>query len=359
MSWSPIEPSEVDSLFAEYDVIELITSDAGGAIYKAVQRDGYRTVAIKLFSDDFVERTADLENRFRSDLGALSQPLVGESVVEFGKTPQGDFFLVFTYREKSDDEMPHSPHDEAASVRRTSKKKWALAGGLAAIGLGIASLFLGPREHAPSGPPGPLSPGETRRMFQPGVDHGFGEYEATRQVRIMNFLGRSTTNEQSGRIAADADGHGYPILQTLFAFDEIFGESPGQIPLGSTIHSATLRFNVTNKGHIPAFFQMATEWNAETLTFDSAKFNGNETSGIQSDDLEARVSPVSRPSHGYYGFVDVDVTDAVQSWSNGDGNFGWVLSTGGSDAWGAEGMSSSDASKRPMLTVEFGTSQAD
>ncbi|MDF1816971.1 MAG: DNRLRE domain-containing protein, partial [Verrucomicrobiales bacterium] len=188
---------------------------------------------------------------------------------------------------------------------------------------------------------------------QQGVDHGFGRYNSNRHVRIMSVHGNSNSNERDGRVAADGDLKGGSVLQSLFIFDDIFGDGPGKIPRGSRIKSATLRFKVTNQGDAPVLFQMATAWDAGQLTFEGAKLNGNTSPGIQADDTEAFVSPATQMPHGLLGIVEVDVSEHLQKWVDGRENFGWVLRAAGSNAWGAEGIDVESKADRPLLNVEY------
>jgi tetratricopeptide (TPR) repeat protein len=183
--------------------------------------------------------------------------------------------------------------------------------------------------------------------FQQGADTRFGLYNSTRHVRL-NAGGEQNWAGAMARIATSN------ISQSLICFEDLFGSGAGTIPPGARIHSATLRFRTVNPGPLPSIRQMATQWDQKTLTWKNAKLNGNTQAWIQPDDREAFASSFSI-THGGRGTVDFDVTANVQSWSNGDGNFGWILlhlETVG-DTWAAQGPTSQPTATRPLLIVDY------
>ena len=193
---------------------------------------------------------------------------------------------------------------------------------------------------------------ESLLVFQQGVDTGFGKYQSARHVRIGISQMGADRNELTGQLVADGSGQ-RTILQSLFCFDDIFGSDPGAIPPGSHINSAILRVAVHNGGRVPSFFQLASEWDQKTITYNNAKLNGNALPGIQIDGFEAFEEPIARPPHGKAGgFVNIDVTASVQNWSNGDSNFGWVIMASGSNAWAAAGIDHKTLALRPQLTID-------
>jgi hypothetical protein len=150
---------------------------------------------------------------------------------------------------------------------------------------------------------------------------------------------------------------GGPTRQSLVRFDNLFGAGPGQIPIGSTIQSASLTFWSGQSASTLApisLHRLLVPWNPATATWNS--FNGNGQVGIQIDGLEARLTAdgafVDVTANGYR--IVGGVAAAIQDWANGAANHGWViLASGASAGWSLDASEGGTATHRPMLTVQF------
>ena len=152
---------------------------------------------------------------------------------------------------------------------------------------------------------------------------------------------RSSLNVSSD--SADSSG---AEIQGLLSFSNIFGDGPGQIPLGSTITSATLTVTVGNGTNTPvSFYRMAQDWTAyASWTWNSFG------AGIQTDGSEALSAADFTLARLGTGAQTIDVVSSLQAWSNGAMNFGWLLSSGGTDGLA---FSSSEGTSAPVLTVTY------
>ena len=75
----------------------------------------------------------------------------------------------------------------------------------------------------------------------------------------------------------DASG----VRQGLVKFDGIFGSDPGQIPLGATINSAELIFNVINDSNSAmqmSAYRMLEDWSEATATLEYADLRQHQPS---------------------------------------------------------------------------------
>ncbi len=136
-------------------------------------------------------------------------------------------------------------------------------------------------------------------------------------------------------------------IQGLLQFSDIFGDGPGQIPLGATITSATLSLTVSNGTRNPvSFYMMADDW---TIRQDLS-WNGF-TDGIQTDGIEAYTTPDVVLSRISKGTEIIDVTNSLQSWSDQTAlNRGWLLSDAGDNGFRFQ---SSESSGAPILSVTY------
>jgi hypothetical protein len=148
--------------------------------------------------------------------------------------------------------------------------------------------------------------------------------------------------------------------QGLLRFDNIFGNGASQIPIGSTITSATLKINITNQGTGMMLHRMVSDWvdTSPTLTW-SGSFGGDgvDTNGIEA--LAAADIYLGNNAAGFtanqnlsIGSLTFDVTKALQAWSNGGNNYGWLLNflSAGTDGVDFDAANSANA---PQLDVAF------
>lgn len=163
--------------------------------------------------------------------------------------------------------------------------------------------------------------------FQEGNDAGNGVFSGTSDIQLLQ-------SSPSTAFPTGATANGLTVVgsattgnsQALLKFDNIFGNGPGQIPLGAIITSAYLDLDVNASGNGPVFRRMLTPWNANTETWNSL------TNGVQADNVEARTAIESTLNTATgnsaatgAGTISVGVAADLQAWSNGEANNGWAL----------------------------------
>ena len=177
------------------------------------------------------------------------------------------------------------------------------------------------------------------------IQQNVGGYTGT----IDTFL-REGRADNSYATAAEIDVDGADKtnaeIQGLLYFSGIFGNGPGQIPLGATITSATLTLSLSDGTKNPiSFYRMAQDW-ASQPAWTWNTFGG----GIQTDGSEALSTPDVSLSGLSGGIQAINVAQSLQAWANGATNLGWLLSSGGSDGFA---FSSSEGLNAPILTVTY------
>jgi len=132
-------------------------------------------------------------------------------------------------------------------------------------------------------------------------------------------------------------------------FDNIFGAGVGQIPVGSTIQTATLTLEVSNGSVAPngAVNESTVDWSEATATWNN--FGGD--AGVQADEYLASpqyVAPIAT------GSVSLTVTSSVQAWSSAlRSNFGWVFRPASNDGVQVDSAEFATVAFRPKLTVTY------
>lgn len=135
----------------------------------------------------------------------------------------------------------------------------------------------------------------------------------------------------------------------VIRFDGIFGTSPGQIPPGSTINTATLRLVVFNDGVAPAgtINVAAVDWSEATAAWNN--FGGD--AGVDATEYGALVGDAPIP----VGAATLGVTASVQAWAGAPAsNFGWVFrpnSDNGLQVRSSEYVTT--PADRPLLSVTY------
>ena len=175
------------------------------------------------------------------------------------------------------------------------------------------------------------------------IQQNVGGYTGTKDTYIRESR---PTNSYGSAAAVFADGSDISgaEIQGLLSFSNIFGDGPGKIPLGSTITSATLTLTMSDGTSSPiSFYRMAQNWTG--LATWNSWGNGIQTNGIEAlstaDLTLAGLGP---------GAQSIDVMQSLQAWSNGATNFGWMLSSGGTDGFS---FSSASGTSAPVLTVTY------
>lgn len=189
--------------------------------------------------------------------------------------------------------------------------------------------------------------------FQQGV----GGYTSLKQTTLFQLgAGASAVNGglAAGTWTVDGGSASYndgQFKQGLIWFDNIFGSNPGQIPLGSTITSATITATYDDPSSTAfAVYRMLQTWSPASATWNSF------TGGVQNDGTEAAAAATTTFSNpngnasGTYNAYGTSLTADLQLFSNGTPNYGWVvLPTSGTSGWGWSAAQTNSA----VLSVTF------
>ncbi len=171
--------------------------------------------------------------------------------------------------------------------------------------------------------------------------NGVGSYVGTEDTTLTAST-PSTVNGASTLLGVD----GSPVEHLLLKFSNIFGVGAGLIPIGATIQSATLSFEITDPGDAPNVHRMLAAWN-ESNTWNSLN------TGIQNDGVEAATSPEATFS-GTTGTMMLDVTSALSDWAqNPATNHGWAFLPTGSNGVDIAPSEVTTITSRPQLSVTY------
>ncbi len=118
----------------------------------------------------------------------------------------------------------------------------------------------------------------------------------------------------------DDDGPGsFNPRQILIRFNDIIGNGPDQIPLGSTIIGAVFRVEIISPGNGFTAHRLLTDWDVNTVTWNSF------VDGVQADDIEAVATPDFSVVGAGNGLLSIDLTPSLNAFVNGADNFGFAL----------------------------------
>lgn len=197
-----------------------------------------------------------------------------------------------------------------------------------------------------------LPAGVNATTFREGLDGYTGAVDTNLQSDMADVpMGTNLTLGVDGASPVD-------LLQALLKFDNIIGTGVGQIPPGSTIHSAALILSSTTSngmGDGGRFFPMLQSWDM-SATWDSL------VGGIQADGTEAATTLTTQAGVATLapdvqgGYNPFDVTADVQSWVNGSlANNGWAILpwANGTNGWFFGSSDILVETSRPTLKVFF------
>ena len=193
--------------------------------------------------------------------------------------------------------------------------------------------------------------------YQEGADHGYGAYSGAADIALSQAapstpwpLGR---NASEGLLIDWPDAGVANASQVLLRFDNLIGDSLGQLPTNAVIVSAELLVNVNNTGDGGTMHRMLVPWDATNDTWNSLG------GGVLQDDLQSRSEYESQMGLADgsgatgEGIVAVGVTPDVQAWLGGQTNWGWVIAgwTNNTDGTGLSPSEAADLNLRPRLRV--------
>jgi hypothetical protein len=153
---------------------------------------------------------------------------------------------------------------------------------------------------------------------------------------------------------------GNPVEQVLLRFDGVFGSGANQVPVGSTITSATLTLRVGSGTNDPStnpvnYHRLLHPWVDTAVWAAYGVAPWNATAGIQADGVDAvataeATATMTAASTAY----PVSVTGSVQAWAlDPSSNFGWVILPTGTDGLRLESSESTTAAYRPLLSITY------
>ncbi|MCL4798729.1 MAG: DUF4347 domain-containing protein, partial [Burkholderiales bacterium] len=181
--------------------------------------------------------------------------------------------------------------------------------------------------------------------FQEGV----GGYAGTHDTELEE-PDPDQNNGGSTSITVDLSSGGGES-QALIRFDGIFGVGAGQIPLGATITSATLTFNVANPSSGSATIgvhRMLVAWDEGSATWNSLG------DGLDAGTDYAAAADATVPNPNATGAVTVaGLEGSLQAWANGDSNYGWAIVTDDTDGWDFDTSEDGSSANRPLLTATY------
>ncbi|MBL8378811.1 MAG: cadherin-like domain-containing protein [Burkholderiales bacterium] len=183
----------------------------------------------------------------------------------------------------------------------------------------------------------------TSSTFQQGT----GGYSGTEDTELDSS---APSSNLGANVTIDVDFAGVGSEnQALILFNGIFGTGTGQIPVGSTITSASLRLYASGgTADTISAHRMLVNW-SEASTWNSL------TTGVQTNGTEAEIAAdgtyVGTGSTGYITITGLE--QSVQAWSSGASNYGWVLRNSGTDGLQFDSSESATVERRPQLIVVF------
>ncbi len=113
-----------------------------------------------------------------------------------------------------------------------------------------------------------------------------------------------------------------PTRRAMFGFFNIFGDSLGQITYGSTIDSASIRLYGHGGNYTHSINLLNTSWSESGTTWNNF---GSVPGGSEGVDWDTDNAVSFNLPSGYLTPVDIDVTSFLQSWADGEDNFGWMF----------------------------------
>lgn len=197
----------------------------------------------------------------------------------------------------------------------------------------------------------------TTVSFQEGTDGYSGQFDKRVGVGV-NELGSTVTDYYLDGRPSHASS---PDINGLVRFDNLFGDGPGQIPIGAEVTDARLFITTSTAASAdsggPWIIDRLLIPFDETTTYedlggdpDPNTYDGFE--GARGASTGLPVAGFGTLSHGDVG--EADVTELVQAWADGDPNYGFSIVTGGTtDGWSYNTVGNPNPVLRPRLQITY------
>ncbi len=183
------------------------------------------------------------------------------------------------------------------------------------------------------------------RTFQEGT----AGYTGTQDTYVTSNT-PATAYGTADHVYMDLSNPSAGVDQALLRFDNLFGGGANQIPLGSTILSATLTLYVDNNapGATISFHRMLINWSeASTWSSLASGISANGTDAVATADAAFTNTTAT-------GSVTVTgLQNSLQAWSNGAANEGWAILTDSTDGWAFVTSEYATVNLRPSLDVQY------
>ena len=194
--------------------------------------------------------------------------------------------------------------------------------------------------------------------FQQGVNGYTGQFDK-RVGLTVDQLGSSVSQYfLDGR-----PNNTSPDINGLLRFDNLFGNGPGQIPLGAEVVDARLYMTTSTVSDA----QSGGPWIVDRLvvpvneTTTYADLGGDPVTNTYDGFEGARGASSGIPVAGFGAQVrgqvgQADVTELVQAWADGAPNYGFSILTGGTtDGWSYNTVGNPNPVLRPRLEITYTT----
>lgn len=175
---------------------------------------------------------------------------------------------------------------------------------------------------------------------------GVSSYTGTQDTSVSSTSPASSSGTSTTVIVGGANDR-----TGLLRFDNLFGNGPNQIPLGSTIHSASLLLNVTTATSADAtitLHRVLTNW-SEASTHNSLgsglAFDDSEVSSVADAVVETPETTSAQLITG--------LEESLQAWSDGAANLGWAIAGSNASDWAFSSSEAATPALRPILLISY------
>ncbi len=143
----------------------------------------------------------------------------------------------------------------------------------------------------------------------------------------------------------------------LILFKDIIGRGFNQVPENSIIKNANLTFYVSDTGDQVDVYQILENWTENQVTYNN-RLSGTPWSSTGCSGSPSRSIIISDSfTASSIGKYTINVTNSLKDWVSGSGNYGWIFNMPTSNGINILSNEHSVISERPILTVDYQSSE--